>query len=445
MYRDQDASKGFTANIMNAQSAVTVLNYRSAASSFNTMHSGQTEEIQVAASDQGFTGASGDGRIPAIGSLQYGRSLSETVKISINVVAMNTAPSILFDIPGASEGAVLRYGVEEDELTEILGLSVADEDMEEDVQSTLAKKLWMDDQQLAPYIKKMSAMVQVSRGVLFFPVLTNLVILSDFEAFYITLTTRYPKHDLCRARNLVAEPVGENGRVYYANQVGDNFIRGACAKNLAGEGCVSGDEPECTCRITDNCDNGRILLHIRPIDREHGQLSLGYYRALLYAIATTDDRTCGGVPWYPSPHLFTTGHICSNDKACNVAELQPCAATGSCRCCANLNITCTSHQECSDKVEFGSLCGCMWGGISTRANRVDAGNNGQCGPWLPDLSFTEAGEEQQRQTQHAKSREDWVLTCTQLLCRYGYQRRHFDGGNVCAQIQVCRDARRGRV
>jgi hypothetical protein len=371
MYRDDPASKGFTANINNAQSAITVLNFRSAANSFNTMHSGQTEEIQVEASDQGFTGATGNGRIPAVSTLQNGVSLSERVRININIVAINTAPSILFTDPqgdgttaALGAGGTQRYSILEDEVTEILGVSLTDEDLEEDVESTLAKQLWMNDPEFQPYIKKMAVKLQVSRGILFFPVLTNLIILSTYNAFYLTLETRYPRHDLCRARSLVLEPQGATSKSYYANtEVVDGLetvlVKGACAKDLASEGCSTGQEPECACLINDNCANGRILLHIRGIDREDGDISLKYYQDLLYAIATTDDRTCGGVPWYASPFLFTTGARCENDKACQVPELQHCAATGSCRCCANLNVTCASHQDCSDKVASRSLCACI--------------------------------------------------------------------------------------
>ena len=44
--------------------------------------------------------------------------------------------------------------------------------MEEDLDSTLARALWMDDPQYADFIKKCQAYVEVKKGLLFFPVLS---------------------------------------------------------------------------------------------------------------------------------------------------------------------------------------------------------------------------------------------------------------------------------
>ena len=161
-YRNQPASKGFTAPINAVVSAVTVLNYQAPTTIYNTQHSGQTEEIQVVASDQGFKGATGR----ATESLVYGTSLSATARIRINIVAVNDAPTIHFDVPGGAVGGVLRYNVKEDELQDIVGVRVEDDDVEEDVVSTLASALWMNDQELQPYIKKIKTMVEVSKGIL---------------------------------------------------------------------------------------------------------------------------------------------------------------------------------------------------------------------------------------------------------------------------------------
>jgi hypothetical protein len=48
----------------------------------------------------------------------------------------------------------------------------------------------MDDPQYAPFIKKCQALVNVRKDVIFFPVVVNLVILSTFEAFYLTLSAQ---------------------------------------------------------------------------------------------------------------------------------------------------------------------------------------------------------------------------------------------------------------
>ena len=371
-YRNQPASKGFTAPINAVVSAVTVLNYQAPATIYNTQHSGQTEEIQVVASDQGFKGATGR----ATESLVYGTSLSATARIRINIVAVNDAPTIHFDVPGGAVGGVLRYNVKEDELQDIVGVRVEDDDVEEDVVSTLASALWMNDQELQPYIKKIKTMVEVSKGILFFPILNDLTILATFEAFYITIEPRYRKHDLCRSRAIITAPVGETGRASYA---------AVCAKVLGG-GCVTGDEAACAnadCLSVDpfGCDTGRILLHLRPADRLP-QAGV-YYQALLYAIATMADRTCGGVPYYESPHSFSTGFDCENDKACQQEAMAPCTErAGGCRCCANLNVSCGAHADCAN-LEAGSLCGCTYGGLAAREERVRAETAGQCGPWLP--------------------------------------------------------------
>jgi hypothetical protein len=244
---------------------------------------------------------------------------------------------------------------------------------QEDVVSTLAQKLWMSDPQYAPFIKKCQALVEVKKGVIFFPIVVNLGVLGTFEAFYLTLSTRYPKHDLCRARTLVMRPKGETGVSLYKE---------ACAKDLSKEGCSSGLEPACECLIKDDCAEGRILLHVYPTQRERGAVSRKYYLDLLYAIATSADRTCGGVPWYKSPHGFSTGIVCSNDQQCKHEDNPLCSTTErGCLCCANLNVTCTSHDDCA-KVEFGSLCGCAYDGLANTEDRVADKTNGQCGPWV---------------------------------------------------------------
>ena len=97
-----------------------------------------------------------------------------------------------------------RYAVKEDRQMEIIGVSVADDDIEEDIISTLA--LWMADPQYTGFVKKLQVSVQVAKGTLYFPVLTNLAILRTFTTFFLTITTRYPMHDLCRQRTMVANP-----------------------------------------------------------------------------------------------------------------------------------------------------------------------------------------------------------------------------------------------
>ena len=324
------------------------------------------------------------------------------MKIKITIVAINSAPSIHFNIPGqdSTAGGVLRYFVQEDVLIDIVGVSISDADLEEDVESTLARVLWMDDPQYAPFIKKCQALVNVRKGVIFFPVVVNLVILSTFEAFYLTLSTRYPNHDLCRARSLVQNPEGEFGESRY---------REACAKDYSIEGCDNGDEEVCECLLKDDCDLGRMLLHVYPTYRVGGDVSKQYYDDLLYGMATSVDRTCGGVPWYKLPHGFSTGIQCSNDAECRTEESPPCSETPQgCLCCANLNVTCTTHDDCA-QVEFGSLCGCAYGGVSNTDDRVADKTNGQCGPWIGIDAFTLADVD-----------ESGTLTTLELSTLIGY-------------------------
>jgi hypothetical protein len=380
IYKDQSSSKGFTGPLKNTAAAVTMLKYRSPSTAYNTHHSGQVEALKIFVSDQGFEGASGAGRIPDPAKLDFGSSLAVQTSIDITLVAVNDPPAIHFDVPGGRQGGVLRYNVQEDKLDGLLGVSVTDVDVEQEIQSTLANFLWMNDLELTVYIGKMRVIVQVSTGTLYLPVLSNLQILSTMEAFYLTVSTRYNGHDLCRSRALLMNPVGALGASSYTE---------VCAVIKEGA-CTSGEEAECECLKNDDCENGRTLLFIRPVDRLGGEASRQYYVDLQYAIATTSDRTCGGVPYYKSPHLFSTGLDCENDKACQVEDMTPCQdSPGGCLCCANLNVSCTAHSDC-DGLQQGSLCGCMWHGPAARDQRVLAQTQGQCGPWLPAESFVAA-------------------------------------------------------
>ena len=56
---------------------------------------------------------------------------------------------------------------------------------------------------------------------------------------------------------------------------------------------MSGTEAVCECLLKDECDAGRILLHILPMDRS--LISTQYYNDLLYAIATTPGALCVAV------------------------------------------------------------------------------------------------------------------------------------------------------
>jgi hypothetical protein len=107
VYRDQASSKAFTGAIDKAIGATTSLNYRAPGSSFNTQSLDAAgipkfEKIIITASDQGFSGAWGTGRIPGSkgeAPLAFGTSLSVVTEIRITIVAMNTPPNILFTIP----------------------------------------------------------------------------------------------------------------------------------------------------------------------------------------------------------------------------------------------------------------------------------------------------------------------------------------------------------
>jgi hypothetical protein len=81
------------------------------------------------------------------------------------------------------------------------------------------------------------------------------------------------------------------------------------------------------------------------------------------------DMSCGAMPVGPFPNNFSLGKRCSNDVDCSSAIFPKCKPGSSCRCCANINITCNEHSECHG-YEKDSFCGCTIGGT------------GICGPFF---------------------------------------------------------------
>jgi hypothetical protein len=359
LYKDTATTQAFTGPLSSAVISLSTVLYvaRSndpeAVLSFNTQtllpdSTLPRETISFDVSDQSFTGAS----VGASGKPRTGVAQVFTLVLNLTVVAMNNAPVIT---------APLQLDAREDVRLVLGGLTVSDVDADSTVVSSLAQYLWMNATENQDFLNKVQVTLSVLHGRLFFPVLKGMLVVSASEQEYYVFKSRYSFHDLCRMKAI------------YNNPSTITSYRANCIKAIDKSVCPTGLEGTCLCMIADSCSDtgtGTTTLFLNSSSKTYKA-----YLAALQDSLTITDRTCGGVPFYPT-YTFTTGHLCTSNADCE--SLTSCAnSPEGCLCCANLNVTCRTNSDCST-VQPGSLCGCTWNGPAS----LRTSNAGQCGPWF---------------------------------------------------------------
>ena len=314
-----------------------------------------TETVTFEVSDQSFSGAIVNGFATA----QFGIAEIYDLVLNITVVAMNQAPVI---------SAPAQLAAMEDVRLSINGLTVSDVDADSTIKSALAQHLWLNLTEYQNYINKVQLNLSVVHGRLYFPTLKSMSVVSATDQIYYVLQSRYTFHDLCRMKAV------------YSNPSSTTSYTATCIKAIDKTICPTGVESTCQCSIVDTCSTagtGSTTLFLNTSLPTYAS----YITALQLAISVTD-LTCGGVPVYPSPDIFTTGELCTSNDDCKALTSCADSAEG-CLCCANLNISCSTDSDCS-AVEQGSLCGCSWYGPAGSRPAATGTNPGpgQCGPWI---------------------------------------------------------------
>ena len=154
-YENTREAQGFTAFITPSNAAVKVVFYMvellenlgpdSVILHYNTMHSGNRENITVTVSDQGLTGAAGVAKV-------------QDISIDVAIVAQNDAPEISIDR--------LEYSFLEDTLTLIEGISVSDIDLNEQIESSLSRLTWMKPMASQQTLNQIKYSLEVVHGIL---------------------------------------------------------------------------------------------------------------------------------------------------------------------------------------------------------------------------------------------------------------------------------------
>jgi len=363
LYFDGRAGSGFTARITDLNSAVQVLFYAveksnllgtsaSTIISYNTQHSGNQEFVTVVASDQGFTGRARTARVTSI-------------RIDLVIVAVNEGPIV--------SSSVTEFTPTEDILGSLRGLQIADVDLQENIKSSLADRNWMGKASNSPYINKMRVQVSLSFGVLKLGYTRNLLLIFTSTTMYMTISPLRFGHDVCRVSEFI-EDVNVLTAQYaimkgvphgQAKTAVGSYQRICSYDNVGGAACLTGTEPGCNCYVDGSCRslNGKIVLHL---DRSRPILP---FRDAITGLLDSTDKTCAGLPIYPTPNNFTVGKKCVNDGDCADNVLPKCIPGLTCACCANISFVCSDNSECSS-FDSGSLCGCVKGG------------GGICGPYF---------------------------------------------------------------
>jgi hypothetical protein len=117
-------------------------------------------------------------------------------------------------------------------------------------------------------------------------------------------------------------------------------------------------KPPCQCRVQDTCDSdGRILLFLNRSKPGHQE----YLEELRTTISETL-KTCGALPLSrkPYPYNFSYGKPCTTNATCQDDVFPKCVPGVTCKCCANISVTCSANSECA-QYEAGSFCGCKQG------------------------------------------------------------------------------------
>jgi hypothetical protein len=118
------------------------------------------------------------------------------------------------------------------------------------------------------------------------------------------------------------------------------------------------DKPPCACRMQDTCkSDGKFLLFLNRSKPGHQE-----YLDELAATIADSMKTCGAMPLAKKnfPFNFSFGKPCTTNSSCQDDEFPKCVPGVSCKCCANISITCSANSDCS-MYEAGSLCGCRPG------------------------------------------------------------------------------------
>jgi len=369
IYFDGRPGSGFTARITDLNSAIKVLFYAvensnllgtpaSSVISYNTQHSGNQEFVTVTASDQGFTGRAGTARVTSI-------------TINLVIVAVNDGPVVT--------SSVTEFSPTEDILGSLTGLQIADFDLQENIESSLANRNWMGKASNSPYINQMRVQVSLSFGVLKLGYTRNLQLIFTSTTMYMTISPLRFGHDVCRVSESIEDaevlsaqlasmrgPAADAGADEAAVGIAVSNYQSICAyDNVGGSNCPTGVEPGCNCFVDGSCKsvNGKISLHL---NRSRAIIP---FRDAITSLLDSRDKTCAGMSIYPAPNNFTVGKKCVNDGDCDDNVLPKCIPGVTCACCANVSFVCSDNIECSE-LDSGSLCGCVKGG------------NGVCGPYF---------------------------------------------------------------
>jgi len=375
----------FTATVSAIASAVKVIYYNvdlpqliatpaSTTLNYNTQNGGNVEYISITVDDQGFTGWSGV-------------LASSFSRINLTIVAVNNAPQV--------NGPALQYTAYEDNLFIFSSggkTVISDVDVDEMITSTLARRHWMNSSRYSPYLNQLELTLNLRYGNLKvgFLVAPWVQLVATDNVTFVTVRNLKYGHDNCRFLQLLDNPSGSNSKPY---------SKVCVIKNLGSTSCPYGIETGCSCQRDGDCAEGDdVVLSLQKQTLAKKQASDQFIEGLMSSIDLLD-RTCGGMPYFPSPNTFSFGTACTNDADCSDAvdkNLKPCSLrsdqldvdSSTCRCCVNLSHPCASDDDCSE-FNTGSPCGCLRDTVSASPSP----GHGICGPYQleegGEANFTE--------------------------------------------------------
>lgn len=355
-YENTRKGQGFTAFNTPSNNAVRVLYYRvellellgpaSVVFNFNTQHSANSEFVELTVKDQGFSGYKGLSKLSSI-------------QIDVMVVAVNDAPTITIQ--------QLEYALFEDQAQILQGLSVADTDVNEVIESSLARMIWMSEPRNMVLLNQLQVRVSVIHGVLRLRDTRNLRVINKADTYFLTISRFSFSHDTCRQIEMIDDKDLMTGAIY----------RDACLIENWGPECRRGTEDTCRCVIYNTCasDGSAVLYLNNTLAKRAGRDA---FISNVQQKLEASDKTCGGQPFYPAPNNMTFGVPCTDHTDCAAEVLEPCTPGVNCTCCANASIVCSENADCNE-IELNSPCGCMLGGPGA----------GVCGPFCLDSALTE--------------------------------------------------------
>jgi hypothetical protein len=171
---------------------VRVINYRveetqlmgtsSKTYNYNTQHNNLAETITVTVSDQGFSGFVGVSEV-------------QIITIPVTIVATNDAP-IITVIP-------IEYDFTEEVQDRFEGISVADVDVDEKIESSLSQLTWTNGAANITYLNTMRLTASVNFGILKMQYTRNLRIVRTNDIAMVSFKRFRFGHDLCRLQNIL--------------------------------------------------------------------------------------------------------------------------------------------------------------------------------------------------------------------------------------------------